>query len=137
MKKAAQTKAELARRKEEFKLALKDWKAETNLDDVVDTADVAAIVHSWTGIPVMDLLEEEMEKLLRMEDFLRERIIGQERAIEAVSDAIRRARSGLKDPRRPIWHLPLPRAYRHWQDRIGQGPGRLPIRQRDDVCASI
>ena len=100
--KAAQTKAELARRKEEFKLALKDWKAETNLDDVVDTADVAAIVHSWTGIPVMDLLEEEMEKLLRMEDFLRERIIGQERAIEAVSDAIRRARSGLKDPRRPI-----------------------------------
>ena len=100
--KAAQTKAELARRKEEFKLALKDWKAETNLDDVVDTADVAAIVHSWTGIPVMDLLEEEMEKLLRMEDFLRQRIIGQERAIEAVSDAIRRARSGLKDPRRPI-----------------------------------
>ena len=50
----------------------------------------------------MDLLEEEMEKLLRMEDFLRQRIIGQERAIEAVSDAIRRARSGLKDPRRPI-----------------------------------
>ncbi len=100
--KAAQTKAELARRKEEFKSALKDWKAETNLDDVVDTADVAAIVHSWTGIPVMDLLEEEMEKLLRMEDYLRQRIIGQERAIEAVSDAIRRARSGLKDPRRPI-----------------------------------
>lgn len=100
--KAAQTKAELARRKEEYKDALKAWKAETNLDDVVDTADVAAIVHSWTGIPVMNLLEEEMEKLLRMEEFLRERIIGQERAIEAVSDAIRRARSGLKDPRRPI-----------------------------------
>ena len=100
--KAAQTKAELARRKEEFKTALKAWKAETNLDDVVDTPDVAAIVHSWTGIPVMNLLEEEMEKLLRMEEFLRQRIIGQERAIEAVSDAIRRARSGLKDPRRPI-----------------------------------
>ena len=100
--KAAQTKAELARLREEFKSALKAWKADTNLDDVVDTADVAAIVHSWTGIPVMDLLEEEMEKLLRMEDYLRQRIIGQERAIEAVSDAIRRARSGLKDPRRPI-----------------------------------
>ncbi len=100
--KAAQTKAELARRKEEFKTALKAWKAETNLDDVVDTPDVAAIVHSWTGIPVMNLLEEEMEKLLRMEEFLRQRIIGQERAVEAVSDAIRRARSGLKDPRRPI-----------------------------------
>ncbi len=100
--KAAQTKTELARRKDEFKMALKAWKAETNLDDVVNTSDVAAIVHSWTGIPVMDLLEEEMEKLLRMEDHLRRRIIGQERAIEAVSDAIRRARSGLKDPRRPI-----------------------------------
>ncbi len=100
--KAAQTKAELARLREDFKSALKAWKADTNLDDVVDTADVAAIVHSWTGIPVMDLLEEEMEKLLRMEDYLRQRIIGQERAIEAVSDAIRRARSGLKDPRRPI-----------------------------------
>ena len=99
---AAQTKAELARLKEEFKSALKNWKNETNLDDVVDTEDVAAIVHSWTGIPVMDLLEEEMDKLLRMEEFLRQRIIGQERAIEAVSDAIRRARSGLKDPRRPI-----------------------------------
>jgi len=100
--KAAQTKAELARLKEEFKAALKAWKAETNLDDVVESSDVAAIVHSWTGIPVMDLLEEEMEKLLRMEESLRKRIIGQERAIEAVSDAIRRARSGLKDPRRPI-----------------------------------
>ena len=100
--KAAQTKAELARLREDFKSALKAWKADTNLDDVVDTADVAAIVHSWTGIPVMDLLEEEMEKLLRMEDYLRQRIIGQERAIKAVSDAIRRARSGLKDPRRPI-----------------------------------
>ncbi len=100
--KAAQTKAELARLKEEFKAALKSWKAETNLDDVVESSDVAAIVHSWTGIPVMDLLEEEMEKLLRMEESLRRRIIGQERAIEAVSDAIRRARSGLKDPRRPI-----------------------------------
>ena len=100
--KAAQTKAELARLKEEFKAALKAWKAETNLDDVVESSDVAVIVHSWTGIPVMDLLEEEMEKLLRMEESLRKRIIGQERAIEAVSDAIRRARSGLKDPRRPI-----------------------------------
>ena len=100
--KAAQTKAELARLKEEFKASLKAWKVEANLDDLVETSDVAAIVHSWTGIPVMDLLEEEMEKLLRMEESLRKRIIGQERAIEAVSDAIRRARSGLKDPRRPI-----------------------------------
>ena len=100
--KAAQTKAELARLREEFKTALKAWKAETDLDDVVDTGDVATIVHSWTGIPVMDLLEEEMEKLLRMEESLSKRIIGQKRAIEAVSDAIRRARSGLKDPRRPI-----------------------------------
>ena len=100
--KAAQTKTELVRLKDEFKTTLKAWKAEANLDDMVDTKEVAAIIHSWTGIPVMDLLEEETEKLLRMEDHLRQRIIGQERAIEAISDAIRRARSGLKDPRRPI-----------------------------------
>lgn len=100
--KAAETKTELVRLKEEYKADLKAWKSEANLDDVVDTTDVAAVIHSWTGIPVMDLLEEETEKLLRMEAHLHERIIGQERAIEAVSDAIRRARSGLKDPRRPI-----------------------------------
>jgi ATP-dependent Clp protease ATP-binding subunit ClpB len=67
------------------------------------TADVIAeIVASWTGIPVTKLLEGEMEKLVHMEERLHERVVGQDEAIEAVSDAVRRARAGLKDPRRPI-----------------------------------
>ncbi|HEB65455.1 MAG TPA: AAA family ATPase, partial [Chloroflexi bacterium] len=67
-----------------------------------DDADIAAVVAQWTGIPVHQMLETEAEKLLHMEDRLRERVIGQDAAIQAISDAIRRARSGLKDPRRPI-----------------------------------
>ncbi len=100
--KAAELKTELARLKEEFAQELNAWKADTGLDDVVDAQDVAQVVQSWTGIPVSSLLETEAEKLLRMEEELRRRIVGQDRAVEAVSDAIRRARSGLKDPRRPI-----------------------------------
>jgi ATP-dependent Clp protease ATP-binding subunit ClpC len=64
--------------------------------------DIADIVSSWTGIPVTRLVEEETQKLLRMESTLHERIVGQEDAVRAVSKAVRRARAGLKDPRRPI-----------------------------------
>ena len=64
--------------------------------------DIAQIVASWTGIPVKKLAEEESERLLHMEDLLHERVIGQEDAITAVSRAVRRARAGLKDPKRPI-----------------------------------
>ena len=67
------------------------------------TADnIAQVVEQWTGIPVQSMLETESEKLLRMEEVINERVIGQEKAIAALSDAIRRARSGLKDPKRPI-----------------------------------
>jgi ATP-dependent Clp protease ATP-binding subunit ClpC len=100
--KAAQIKTDLVRMREEFKDGLKRWKADANLDDVVEASDVAHVIHSWTGIPVVDLLEAEAEKLLRMEEHLHMRIVGQEKGIAAVSDAIRRARSGLKDPKRPI-----------------------------------
>jgi ATP-dependent Clp protease ATP-binding subunit ClpC len=100
--KAAQIKTDLVRMRDDFKDALKQWKSEANLDDVVTSQDVASIIHGMTGIPVMDLLEKEAEKLLRMEEYLHQRIIGQDEAIVAVSDAIRRARSGLKDPKRPI-----------------------------------
>jgi ATP-dependent Clp protease ATP-binding subunit ClpC len=68
----------------------------------VDVNDIAEVVHQWTGIPVTQMLEAESEKLLHMEERLHERIIGQDEAIHAISDAIRRARSGLKDPSRPI-----------------------------------
>jgi ATP-dependent Clp protease ATP-binding subunit ClpB len=68
----------------------------------VDEDDVAAVVASWTGIPVSRLLEGETEKLIRMEERLHERVVGQETAVEAVANALRRARTGLQDPNRPI-----------------------------------
>ena len=72
------------------------------LKEEIDGDDIAEIVSKWTGIPVTKLVESEMQKLLRMEDVLHKRLIGQEEAVNTVSDAIRRARSGLKDPKRPI-----------------------------------
>jgi len=72
------------------------------LKEEVTADDIAEIVASWTGIPVRKLLEGEMAKLVHMEERLHERVVGQDEAIEAVSDAVRRARAGLKDPRRPI-----------------------------------
>ncbi len=68
----------------------------------VDEDDIAAVVASWTGIPVSRLLEGEVEKLIRMEERLHQRVVGQDAAVEAVSNALRRARSGLQDPNRPI-----------------------------------
>ena len=72
------------------------------LKEEIDGDDIAEIVSKWTGIPVNRLMESEMQKLLRMEDVLHKRLIGQDEAVNTVSDAIRRARSGLKDPKRPI-----------------------------------
>ena len=72
------------------------------LKEEVDEEDIAQIVSKWTGIPVSKMLEGETQKLLTMEDKIRERVVGQYEAINAVSDAIRRARSGLQDPNRPI-----------------------------------
>jgi len=72
------------------------------LKEEVDADDIARIVAVWTGVPVARLLEGEQAKLMRMEDELHKRVVGQEEAIAAVSDAVRRARAGLKDPRRPI-----------------------------------
>ncbi|HEU0243523.1 MAG TPA: ATP-dependent chaperone ClpB [Candidatus Limnocylindrales bacterium] len=72
------------------------------LKEEVSADDVADIVAAWTGIPVSRLLEGELEKLVHMEERLHDRVVGQDEAIAAVSDAVRRARAGLKDPRRPI-----------------------------------
>ncbi|MEN2994459.1 MAG: ATP-dependent chaperone ClpB [Thermodesulfovibrio sp.] len=72
------------------------------LKEEVDEEDIAEVVAKWTGIPVKKLLESETQKLLRMEERLRERVVGQDEAIIAVSNAIRRARAGLQDPNRPI-----------------------------------
>ncbi|MEJ2816305.1 ATP-dependent chaperone ClpB [Caulobacter sp. CCG-8] len=70
--------------------------------EVVDAEQIAAVVSRWTGVPVEKMLEGEREKLLKMEDQLRGRVVGQDEALEAVSDAVRRARAGLHDPSKPI-----------------------------------
>ncbi len=99
---AAQKKAERLRLEEEFNRRRDQWESEHQLDEVVDESDIAEVVAQWTGIPVSQMMETEAEKLLHMEERLHEHIIGQDEAVRAISDAIRRARSGLKDPRRPI-----------------------------------
>ena len=93
----------------ELEKQLKDLEAKLSshtgirlLKEEIDEEDIAEIVAKWTGIPVMKLLEGEVQKLLRLEDHLHKRVIGQEEAIEVVSNAVRRARTGMKDPRRPI-----------------------------------
>jgi ATP-dependent Clp protease ATP-binding subunit ClpB len=72
------------------------------LKEEVDEEDIALVVSRWTGIPVTRLMEGELQKLLRLEDLLHERVVGQEEAVKAVADAVLRARSGIKDPNRPI-----------------------------------
>lgn len=99
---AAQYKMQRIQLEEEYEQERYSWQQEHTLDEVVEAADIAAVVHQWTGIPISQMLETENEKLLRMEEALHRRVIGQEKAVAALSDAIRRARSGLKDPRRPI-----------------------------------
>ena len=99
---AAEIKVDRLRKEEEYREKRDKWESEHQLDEVVDVNDIAEVVHQWTGIPVSQMMETEATKLLQMEDRLHERIIGQNEAIHAISDAIRRARSGLKDPSRPI-----------------------------------
>jgi ATP-dependent Clp protease ATP-binding subunit ClpB len=72
------------------------------IKEEVDSEEIAEVVSKWTGIPVTKMMESEISKLLRLEDELRKRVIGQEEAIAAISDAVRRSRAGLQDPRKPI-----------------------------------
>ena len=85
-------KAELASYQEELRM----------MKEEVEAEDIAEIISKWTGIPVTKMVESERQKLLRLEDELHHRVVGQEEAIEAVADAIRRSRAGLQDPHRPI-----------------------------------
>jgi ATP-dependent Clp protease ATP-binding subunit ClpC len=81
----------------------KNWQTQRNgADSQVSADDIAAIVSQWSGIPVMRMFEAETVKLLRMEEALHKRVIGQHEAVEAVSEAIRRSRAGMGDPKRPI-----------------------------------
>ena len=99
---AAQFKTDRLALEAEFNQKRDAWRQETGLDETVDAGDIAEVVANWTGIPVTNLMQTEADKLLDMEEHLHERIVGQDEAINAIADAIRRARSGLKDPRRPI-----------------------------------
>ncbi len=88
---------------EKIKTLEEDWHAVQGQDKpVVSAEDIAVVVSMWTGIPVVQLAGEETARLLNMEEVLHERIIGQDEAITTISKAIRRARAGIKDPRRPI-----------------------------------
>jgi ATP-dependent Clp protease ATP-binding subunit ClpB len=93
--------AELERQLGEAEARLKE-SGNTLLKQEVDSQDVAAIVSKWTGVPVTKLLEGEVEKLIKMEERLHQRVIGQEEAVAAVANAVRRARAGLQDPHRPL-----------------------------------
>ncbi len=99
---AAEVKVQRIRTEEEFNKKRDTWESEQHLDEKVDGKDIASVVSQWTGIPLNQMLETESAKLLHMEERLHERIIGQDEAIHALADAIRRARSGLKSPKRPI-----------------------------------
>jgi ATP-dependent Clp protease ATP-binding subunit ClpC len=98
--------AKLQHEKDELAASVREreeaWQNVDKIEPVVGESEIASIVQSWTGIPVTKLVEAESQKLLRMESDLHERIIGQHDAVVSVSRAIRRARSGLKDPKRPM-----------------------------------
>lgn len=100
--KAAELRDEVASLQNEFKDKKQAWMKQRGIDDRVCENDIANIVSSWTGIPVSSMIESEMDKLLKMEERIHRRLVGQDAAVIAVSDAIRRSRAGLKDPNRPI-----------------------------------
>jgi ATP-dependent Clp protease ATP-binding subunit ClpC len=100
--KATELKAERMRLEQEYDKAKLQWQKEKKIDSVVDEEDIAGLVAQWTGIPVSRMMETETDKLVHMEERIHQRIVDQEEAVAAVSEAVRRGRAGLKDPKRPI-----------------------------------
>jgi ATP-dependent Clp protease ATP-binding subunit ClpC len=100
--KAANAKADKLRSMEDYELARRDWDATHEVTEVVKDEDIAVLIAERTGIPVTQLVEGESERLLNLEKRLHTRVIGQDQAVEVLADAVRRARAGLKDPKRPI-----------------------------------
>ena len=100
--KAANAKAEKLRVSEEYELAKREWDKTHVISEVVTDQDIASLIAERTGIPVTRLVEGEGDRLLKLEERLHTRVIGQDRAVEVLADAVRRARAGLKDPKRPI-----------------------------------
>ncbi|RDY25453.1 ATP-dependent Clp protease ATP-binding subunit [Romboutsia weinsteinii] len=100
--KAAQIRDEQQKLKKELENVRQQWNKSSKHADLVDAEVIAEVVGLWTGVPVNKIIEEESDRLLKLEDILHERVIGQDQAVKSISKAIRRARSGLKDPNRPI-----------------------------------
>ena len=101
--KAAQYRDEEKQKRAELEKLTEEWKSQTTTETkVVTEEEIAAIVSNWTGVPVTKLQEEDTQRLLHMEEILHQRVIGQDEAVKAVSRAVRRAQSGLKNPKRPI-----------------------------------
>ena len=100
--KAAELRDESEKLQKDYKQKRTEWMKQRGIDDKVSEDDIAHIVATWTGIPVTRMLESEMDKLLKMEDRIHQRMVDQNDAVIAVSDAIRRSRAGLKDPNKPI-----------------------------------
>jgi ATP-dependent Clp protease ATP-binding subunit ClpC len=99
---AAELKTKRMKLEQEYNTAKNDWLQQEKISEEVTAEHIATLISNWTGIPVSQMLEGEAEKLLHMEERIHERMIDQEEAVLAVSEAIRRSRAGLKDPRRPI-----------------------------------
>ena len=99
---AASLKAQRLQLEQTFNAQRQTWVAEQKIDDAVSDQNITNLIAKWTGIPVSQLLAVEAQNLLHMEERLQERVVGQENAIETISDAVRRARAGMKDPMRPI-----------------------------------
>ena len=100
--KATELKTERLRLEQEYDQAKSQWQQDKKIDSVVDEEDIAELVAQWTGIPVSRMMETETDKLVHMEERIHQRIVDQEEAVAAVSEAIKRGRAGLKDPKRPI-----------------------------------
>lgn len=100
--KAAQYRDDAKKLQSEIALMKKDWKGADHDDLKVTEEDVAEVVAKWTGVPLQNLKKSDSERLLHLEEELHKRVIGQDEAVHAVATAIRRARAGMKDPKRPI-----------------------------------
>ena len=99
---AANYKSEAIRLRDELTARRGDWLAEQNISETVTADDIASVVSEATGVPIASMLEGEMKKLLRIEEAIHQRLIGQDEAVLAVADALRRSRSGISDPNRPM-----------------------------------
>ena len=101
------------------------------LKEEITAEDIAAVVSRWTGVPVSRMLEEEAEKLSRMEEELKKRIVGQDEAVQKVSDAIKRSRAGIADPNRPVGSFLFLGPTGVGKTELTRSAGRFPVRQRE------